>query len=161
MDSGRDGPHDRTPPAARRRSRRSGRGRDRGCAARRTHRRRHFVRVPPFERADAAAAWIATAAEQKAFLLPHLPALTGISLGSIGVELRTQRNGTISADLDLRAAALGEERDFDAIRTVFPWVDVHSAAKVTLAGAAFAEDPRTLLSAVESVFARRDAGPYR
>ena len=52
---------------------------------------------------------------------------------------------------------------------MFPRIDVHSAEKVTLDGAAFAADPRPLLSTIELFFwwlleargERRTDAPYR
>jgi hypothetical protein len=139
--------------------------------------------------AGAAPAWTATAAEQNAFLLPHLPALTGLLLVSriaggeqraIRLELRTRPDGTIAAELDLRGTPLPRaawaelEKGTDvpglrAVRAVFPRTDVHTVERVTLEGAAFAADPRALLSTVETFFwwlleqrheSRADA-PYR
>lgn len=140
-------------------------------------------------RAAAAPAWTATAAEQNAFLLPHLPAIVGLTLTSrivggeqraIGLELRTQADGTIDAELDLRAAplprpawaALEKETDLPelrAVRAVFSRIEVHSTERITLAGAPFAPDPRALLSTVEVFFwwlldargERRADAPYR
>ncbi|MBX3233466.1 MAG: hypothetical protein KIT84_37845 [Labilithrix sp.] len=145
----------------------------------------------PFAPAHAAAApaWTATAREQNAFLLPHLPAIHGITMSTrivggeqrtIGVSLQTHVDGTIAAELDLRGAPLpraawGElEKAADleglrAVRAAFPRIDVHTVEKVTLEGAPFAPDPRTLLTSVELFFwwllesrgERRTDAPYR
>lgn len=141
------------------------------------------------DRAMAAPAWLATAQEQNAVLLPHLPAIVGLVLSSrvvggeqrtIGLDLRTQADGTISADLDLRGAPLPRaawaelEKGADleglrAVRAVFPRIDVHGMERVSLEGATFAADPRTLLSTAETFFwwlldvrgERRADAPYR
>lgn len=139
--------------------------------------------------AAAAPAWQATATEQNACLLPHLPALTGIVVSSriaggeqraIGVEIRTNKDGTCDVQLDLRTTPLPRaarsevERGMDIpglrpVRAVFPKMDIAMENHLTLEGAPFPSDPRTLLSVVETFFAwllearneRRADAPYR
>jgi hypothetical protein len=152
---------------------------------------RQAIAALPFnpQCAASAPAWVATASEQNAVLLPHLPAIVGLVVSSrivggeqraIGVELRTRPDGTIHADLDLRSAALPRPAwaDLDkgtdleplrAVRSVFKQIEVHTAERITLEGATFAPDPRALLSTVETFFwwlldvrnERRADAPYR
>lgn len=128
------------------------------------------IRALPFAavQPDAEAAWRATAKEENAFLLPHVPALVDIvvrtrilggELREVGVALRTRSDRTINADLDLRLAPLpqaamaelpqGTPEGLRPVRAVFPRCRVHSAEKVTLEGAPFAADPRSLLSVLD------------
>lgn len=130
---------------------------------------------------DAEAAWRATAREEKAFLLPHVPALHGITIAArvmggesrvLGVTLRTRRDKTIAADLDLRAAPLPAGADIaaaSAVIAVFPRYRIHSLERVTLEGADFAPDPRRLLAVLETFLGwlvetrgeKRTDSPYR
>lgn len=109
---------------------------------------------------EAEAAWKATAREENGFLLPHIPAIHGLSVSTqilggelreLGVTLRTRHDRTIAADLDLRTAPLpsGAGTPPPAVQSVFPIFRVHSAEKSTLDGAPFAPDPRSLLSTLE------------
>lgn len=130
---------------------------------------------------DAEAAWRATAREQSASLLPHIPALHGLSISArvvsgetrtLGVTLRVQRDRSVSADVDLRSAPLPPDGDLApaaAVTAIFPRWRVHGSDRITLEGAAFVADPRTLLGPLEALFAwvleargeKRSDAPYR
>lgn len=129
----------------------------------------------------AEAAWRATAREQNAFLLPHVPAIHGIRIGArimggeareLGVTLRTRHDRTIAADLDLRLAPLPPHANLataTAVTAVFPRFVTHSPERITLGGAAFVADPRPLLGTLETFLAwllevrkeKRTDSPYR
>jgi hypothetical protein len=108
------------------------------------------------------------------------PRIAGGDQRATDLELPTRPAGTIAAELDLRRTPLPRaawaelEKGTDvpglrAVRAVFPRLDVHTVERMTLEGAAFAADPRALLSTVETFFwwlleqrheSRADA-PYR
>lgn len=134
---------------------------------------------PPFE--ASAPAWAAMAAEQSAYLLPHVPAIHGIKIGAriasgeqreLGVTLRTCADGTVTADLDLTSVPVPKDPNLDglrAVRLVFPKIEIRAPERVSLEGAEFPAVPTLLLGTLETFLAwlldvrgeRRSDGPYR
>ena len=132
----------------------------------------------PFPEALAAArpAWLATAAEQSAFLVPTGPSLHGLAFRArvldgeertIGASIRTKwtKDGpTTHVDVDLRGAPLPKvawaelesERPSErmrAVRALFPSARVMAQGNgATLDRPEWTPDPRALLTAIETFF---------
>ena len=122
-------------------------------------------------------AWLATAAEQSAFLVPTGPALHGVAFRArvLGGEERvivstirtiwTEGVPTIHVDVDLRWAPLPEDACAEleseaiadrlrAVRAQFPVTHVHAQGRgATLERGDWAADPRALLPAIETFLA--------
>lgn len=130
----------------------------------------------PAPLAGARAAWLATAAEQNAFLVPTGPSLHGLSFGArvaggeervISATLRTRwtkKAPTTHVDVDLKSTPLPKtawselesttptER-MRAVRALFPTAHVLAGGNgVTLERPEWTPDPRALLPAIESFF---------
>jgi len=136
-----------------------------------------IARLPfPESLAAARPAWLATAAEQSAFLVPTGPSLHGLAFRArvldgeertIGASIRTKwtKNGpTTHVDLDLRNAPLPNvawaelesatpSERMRAVRALFPSAHVMAQGNgATLDRPEWTPDPRALLSAVETFF---------
>jgi|GEM_PF-2530020 len=132
----------------------------------------------PFPEALAAArpAWLATAAEQNAFLVPTGPSLHGLAFRArvldgeertIGASVRTKwtkQGPTTHVDVDLRGAPLPKVAWADlenetpsermrAVRALFPSARVMAQGNgATLDRPEWTPDPRALLAAIETFF---------
>ena len=137
-----------------------------------------IARLPfPESLAASRPAWLATAAEQSAFLVPTGPTLHGLTFRArvldgeerrIGAAIRTRwtKSGpTTHVDVDLRGAPLPKSAWADlesetpserirAVRALFPSAHVMAQGNgATLDRPEWTPDPRALLSAIETFFA--------
>jgi hypothetical protein len=136
-----------------------------------------IARLPfPDSLAAARPAWLATAAEQSAFLVPTGPSLYGLAFRArvldgdervIGATIRTRwtKSGpTTHVDVDLRSAPLPKaawaelesetpSERMRAVRALFPSAHVMAQGNgATLDRPEWTPDPRTLFSAIETFF---------